>query len=190
MTMTKSAKKSPISSDPYRIYRWFAGVIVAAGAFLLFSNHGSIATGALLPSLPPPELSGAAPAFTLPDLNGRPVSLSSFRGKVVVLDFWATWCPPCKREIPDFIALQSTYGAKGLQVVGIALDEPTAVKSFAAQSRMNYPVLLGTDDIARLYGGITGIPTTFIIDRTGKIVTQFEGFRPKGVFESEIKKLL
>jgi peroxiredoxin len=189
--MTKTEKKHPSSGDGPRIYTWLAGaLIVAAVGYLFLSGTGSTAKGALTPSLPPTEPAGIAPAFTLPDINGRSVSLSQFRGKVVVLDFWATWCPPCKREIPDFIALQSAYSAKGLQVVGVALDEPGPVKAYAAQNGMNYPVLLGTNDIAQKYGGIEGIPTTFIIDKSGKIVNRFEGFRPKEVFESEIKKLL
>ncbi len=133
---------------------------------------------------------GAAPAFSLPDLKGREVPLSDFRGKVVVLDFWATWCPPCKREIPDFIDLQRKYGPQGLQIVGIALDEPEKVADFVRQNGMDYPVLMGSDEVAARYGGIEGIPTTFLIDRDGKIVNRFEGFRPKSVFEEEIRKLL
>lgn len=136
------------------------------------------------------EGGGAAPAFSLPDLTGKAVPLSDFRGKVVVLDFWATWCPPCRREIPDFIDLQRTYGPRGLQIVGIALDEPEKVEAFVRQNGMDYPVLMGSDEVAALYGGIDGIPTTFLIDRQGKIAARFEGFRPKSVFEEEIKKLL
>jgi cytochrome c biogenesis protein CcmG/thiol:disulfide interchange protein DsbE len=142
------------------------------------------------PSLPPSELAGAAPGFSLTDIKGRKVSLADFKGKVVILDFWATWCPPCKREIPDFISLQTDYASQGLQVVGIALDEPDKVVQFAHDQGMNYPVLLGTDEIAARYGGISGIPTTFILDKSGKIVERYEGFRPRGVFEDAIKKLL
>ena len=132
----------------------------------------------------------AAPPFTLPDINNKQVSLSDFKGKIVILDFWATWCPPCKREIPDFIDLQKEYGSKGVQIVGIGLDDPGKLRAFARQNGMNYPVLLGTQDLALEYGGIQGIPTTFIIDRSGKIVSKFEGYRPRQVFEDEIKKLL
>jgi cytochrome c biogenesis protein CcmG/thiol:disulfide interchange protein DsbE len=172
-------------------YVWFIGAVglIVLGYFIVGRNE-SAATAMLKPSLPPSTEVGRAPAFTLADLNGHPVSLSDFRGKVVVLDFWATWCPPCKREIPDFIELQSQYGSKGLQVIGIGLDEPEKLKAFASTNGMNYTVLLGTDDTALKYGGISGIPTTFIIDRSGKIVDRFEGFRPKGVFESEIRRLL
>lgn len=170
---------------------WIIGTVgvLALGHFILGKSE-SAATGALKPSLPPSAEVGHAPGFTLTDVNGHPVSLADFRGKVVVLDFWATWCPPCKREIPDFIELQSHYGSKGVQIIGIGMDEPEKLKAFAISTGMNYSVLLGTDDIAMKYGGISGIPTTFIIDRSGKIVNRFEGFRSKEVFESEIKRLL
>ncbi len=172
-------------------YAWMLGGIgiLLAGYFILGRGESGTA-GGLKPALPPDTESGRAPAFTLNDINGRPVSLSDFRGKVVVLDFWATWCPPCKREIPDFIELQSHYGSQGLQVIGVGLDEPDKLKSFAAGHGMNYAVLLGTDAIAMRYGGISGIPTTFIIDKNGNIADRFEGFTSKDVFESEIKRLL
>ncbi len=134
--------------------------------------------------------SGKAPTFTLPDIDNKQVSLSDFKGKVVVLDFWATWCPPCRKEIPDFINLQKEYGSKGVQFVGIGLDDAGKLRAFAQQYQMNYPVLVGTQDIAMKYGGIQGIPTTFIIDRSGTVVSKFEGYRPRQVFEDEIKKLL
>ncbi len=174
-----------------RVYAWATVVaVVLIGGYFLFGRVESTATSAIKPGLPPVEASDAAPPFTLSDVQGRPVSLADFRGKVVVLDFWATWCPPCKREIPDFIDLQSEYSSKGLQIVGIALDEPQKVKEFAEQVGMNYSVLLGDDATAMEYGGISGIPTTFVIDRTGKIVNRFEGYRPRSVFEQEIQKLL
>jgi cytochrome c biogenesis protein CcmG/thiol:disulfide interchange protein DsbE len=174
-----------------RRYVW---VILAAGVvaavFFIAGRNDLPAQGGLEPSLPPSAEYGRAPAFTLTDLEGHTVSLADLRGRVVILDFWATWCPPCKREIPDFIDLQSRYGSQGLQVVGIGLDEPDKLKAFAASIGMNYSVLVGTDDIAQRYGGISGIPTTFIIDRNGRIVDRFEGFRPKEVFESEVRRLL
>ncbi len=181
---------TPVKNKPVP-YLWIVLAVAVVGAgYYLFGRSESKATNAMKPALPPTEATGAAPAFTLTDLEGKPVSLADFRGKVVVLDFWATWCPPCKREIPDFIELQKTYGSQGVQIVGIALDEPDKVQAFAQQNGMNYPVLMGTDEISAMYGGIDGIPTTFIIDKTGKIVNRFEGFRPKEVFEGEIAKLL
>jgi peroxiredoxin len=180
----------PVKKSP-PTYVWIVLAVVAVAAvYYLFGKGESKATSALQPTLPPSEVAGMAPAFTLTDLDGKSVSLVDFRGKVVVLDFWATWCPPCKREIPDFIDLQKEYGSQGVQIVGIALDEPDKVKAFARQNGMNYPVLLGSTEIAVKYGGIEGIPTTFIIDKSGKIVNKFEGFRPREVFEAEIKKFL
>ncbi len=185
MTQRAPVKKGSMA------YTWIAlAVIVVVAGYYMYGRGDANAGKAMQPMLPPGDLAGTAPAFTLADLNGKSVSLSDFHGKVVVLDFWATWCPPCRREIPDFIDLQKEYGPRGVQIVGIALDEPEKVQAFARQNGMNYPVLLGSDDVSMKYGGIEGIPTTFIIDKSGKIVNRFEGFRPREVFEAEIKQLL
>jgi peroxiredoxin len=183
--MNKKIQKTKRTS----LYAWilWPGVAVLAIYFTLHmqpkKDSSNLATASV-------SSSAAAPSFTLTDINGRSVSLADFRNKVVVLDFWATWCPPCKREIPDFINLQTDYASRGVQIVGIALDQPDKVKAFAQQNGMNYPVLYGNDQIAARYGGIEGIPTTFIIDRNGNIVNRFEGFRPREDFEAEINKLL
>ncbi len=171
---------------------WIAVLtIILLGGFVLFSGKGTRAVKRVTHSILQSQLTGGpAPAFTLTDLDGKAVSLSDFRGKVIVLDFWATWCPPCKREIPDFISLQKDYASKGLQIVGIALDKQDKVVDFAKQNGINYPVLLGDNAITESYGGIDGIPTTFVIDKTGTIRSRFEGFRSREVFEAEIKKLL
>jgi peroxiredoxin len=183
-------QRTPVKkSTPAFLWIGLAVVVVVAGYFILRKDNVLAAEGPK-PALPVMAVAGMAPAFTLVDLAGKSVSLSDFRGKVVVLDFWATWCPPCRREIPDFINLQKQYAAQGVQIIGIALDEPEKVQAFARDNGMNYPVLLGNDAISALYGGIEGIPTTFIIDKTGRIVNKFEGFRPRGTFEAEIKKLL
>ena len=170
---------------------WIAITVLAvATGYYVLQTRGSVEAASPAPSLPPSATSGNAPAFTLPDLTGRSVSLADFKGKVVVLDFWATWCPPCRKEIPDFISIQNEYGSKGVQVVGIALDELPKVRAFVQSNGMNYPVLMGNDAITAQYGGIEGIPTTFIIDRNGKIVERFEGFRPRETFVAAIKSLL
>ena len=142
------------------------------------------------PNTPGSSSGSAAPQFTLSDISGRPLSLSNYRGKVVILDFWAPWCPPCRAEIPDFISLQSQYSAQGLQIIGVGLDQPSNVAAFALQNKINYPVAVGDDAIANLYGGISGIPTTFIIDRQGNIRQKFEGYTSRATFDAEIKKLL
>ncbi len=133
-----------------------------------------------------------APDFILPDLNGKSVSLSSFKGKVVILDFWATWCPPCREEIPHFKALYAAYHSKGLEVIGVALDQGGVgdVAPFAKDNGINYPLVIGNEAVVQAYGGIRGIPTTFIIDRQGRIVQKYVGARDKKVFEEAIQPLL
>ena len=185
-------KKRVKAKNRSRIYVWIAaGIAILATTYLLLGkNETQPATAPISNANPPAELSSVAPGFTLLDMTGRSVSLADFKGKVVILDFWATWCPPCKREIPDFIKLQSEYGSKGVQIVGIALDQPNKVKAFVKDNGMNYPLLLGTNEVAASYGGVEAIPTTFVIDKSGKIVAKYEGLRPKETFESQIKKLL
>ncbi len=133
-----------------------------------------------------------APPFDLQDLNGKSVKLSDFKGKVVILDFWATWCPPCRAEIPHFVELQKQYRDKGLVIVGVSLDQggPDVVSSFVKQQGINYPIVMGTEDVSSRYGDIQAIPTTFVIDQNGNIVDKHEGFTDKDVFEKEITPLL
>ena len=168
-------KKRVQATNRSRRYLWMtAGIALLATTYLLLGkNETRQAAAPISYALPPAVISGAAPAFTLIDVSGQSVSLADFKGKVVILDFWATWCPPCKREIPDFIKLHSEYGSKGVQIVGIALDQLDKVKAFVKENGMNYPVLMGTNEVAASYGGVEAIPTTFLIDKSGKIVTKY-----------------
>jgi thiol-disulfide isomerase/thioredoxin len=133
-----------------------------------------------------------AVGWKLTDLNGRNVSFSDFRGKIMILDFWATWCLPCRVEIPHFVELQKQYGNKGLTVIGVSLDEqgPKVVKKFVKQLGVNYPIVIGNAKVAESYGGIDAIPTTFVIDRQGRIASRHMGYDDKTVFEKEIQSLL
>jgi thiol-disulfide isomerase/thioredoxin len=133
-----------------------------------------------------------APPWTLQDLHGKTVNLSDFRGKIVVLDFWATWCPPCRAEIPHFIDLQKQYGDQGLAVIGISLDDggPDAVADFVKKSGINYTIVLGNGDVTERYGHIQGIPTTFVINQQGNIVSKYAGLTEASVIEGDVKKLL
>ena len=131
--------------------------------------------------------------FTLKDVEGKDVLLQSFRGKVIVLDFWATWCGPCKVEIPHFIEFQEKYGQKGLQVVGISVDDPVdKLAPYVKEMGMNYPVLqgLGHDAVQDAYGPILGIPVSVLISRDGKVCATHTGLTGKDVFEKEIQSLL
>ncbi|MGE5243602.1 MAG: TlpA family protein disulfide reductase [Betaproteobacteria bacterium] len=132
-----------------------------------------------------------APAFSLRDLSGRPLDLASYRGRVVLLDFWATWCVPCREEIPHFVALQKKYGSKGLAIIGISMDdEEGPVRDFYRKYGMNYPVAMGDAKLAERYGGILGLPVAFLIDRTGRIAWRLDGETPAATFEQHITELL
>ena len=132
-----------------------------------------------------------APDFTLPQLDGRDLRLSSFRGKVVLLDFWATWCDPCREETPHFVELQHRYGDRGLQMIGVSMDDgPEPVRAFYQQFHMNYPVVMGNAKTGDLYGGVLGLPIAFLIDRDGRILAKHMGATDPAVFENEIQSLL
>ena len=140
-----------------------------------------------------PDAPAANLGFTLKDMNGKDVRLADLEGQVVLLNFWATWCGPCRLEIPWFVEFQEKYKDQGFRVVGISVDDPPeALPPFAKRFKINYPLLVGSDreDVQKAYGPIFGVPTTFIIDRNGRICIRHVGQVGREQFESEIKSLL
>ena len=143
----------------------------------------------------------AEPNVTFKDLDGKDVSLASLKGKVVVVNFWATWCEPCQVEIPEMIEFQQKYADRGFTLLGVAMDDEgkSVVAPFVQKTQfdvdgkkmsMNYPIVLGNDDLASKFGGIIGLPTTVVISRDGKIVKRFIGLAGSDALESQIQKLL
>lgn len=133
-----------------------------------------------------------APDFALKTLEGKTVKLSDYKGKIIIIDFWATWCPPCRKGIPDLIELQKAY-SKDLVIVGISLDQERTLKDlkpFIENYGINYPVVLGNEKVVRDYGGVNAIPTSFVIDQKGFIIDSHVGLVPKSVYEDKIKMLL
>jgi cytochrome c biogenesis protein CcmG/thiol:disulfide interchange protein DsbE len=133
----------------------------------------------------------SAPGFSLTDLDGKPLDLANYRGKVVLLNFWATWCAPCRGEIPQFVDFQNTYGPQGLQLIGISMDDDAKpVHEFYQQFKMNYPVAVGNANLAESYGGILGLPVTFLIGRDGRIAAKYVGATDMTALQQKIQSLL
>jgi thiol-disulfide isomerase/thioredoxin len=135
-----------------------------------------------------------APEFALPTLNGRSARLTDYRGKVVLLNFWATWCAPCRVEMPWLAEFDGQYDKQGLQIVGINLDDPLTsrekIAGFARDRGVTYPILLGNNDVADAYGGARFLPQTFFIGPDGRVLHAMYGITTKEAFEAEIKKAL
>src|SRR5712671_6815041 len=132
-----------------------------------------------------------APEFALEGLDGKPLSLATARGKVVLLNFWATWCGPCRAEIPDLIALQQKYKDQ-LQIIGLTVDDDdeSTIKQVVADERINYPVAMASPEVRLQYGGIAALPTSFVLDAQGRVVQKHEGLRDPALYETEIRALL
>jgi peroxiredoxin len=158
-------------------------VVAAAGAWYLVrrqSPHGGQSG-----NYPP------APQFSLTDLSGRKLDSASFRGRVVLIDFWATWCEPCQAEIPHFVEFQKRYQQRGFQVVGISMDDTAGpVRDFCRKFGVNYPVAVGDEKTAAAFGGVLGLPVAFLIGPDGRIAAKYTGLVDMGVLQKDIEQLL
>ena len=166
-----------------------AGILAILAIVLIYAinRHRGLSPGLRISSTEHP----LAPDFSLPDLSGHSLTLSSYRGKVVLLDFWATWCVPCREEIPHLVELQDKYRDRGLQIIGVSMDDgPEPVRDFYRQFKMNYPVVMGDAKTGELYGGVLGLPIAFVVGRDGRICAKHIGATDVGAFEKEIAGLL
>jgi thiol-disulfide isomerase/thioredoxin len=168
---------------------FFIAVIVAAmlfaGVRMARNNRASNPTKGQL-------IGNVAPDFELPALDGTKLKLSDLHGKAVLLNFWATYCGPCKIEMPWFVELQKQYGPEGFQIVGVAMDDASTedIAKFAKEMGVNYPILLGQESVGQSYGGVSVLPTTFFLDRDGRLIAREFGLQSRSVFVDHIKKAL
>jgi thiol-disulfide isomerase/thioredoxin len=183
------AGKSEVEVKRNPLILFFTAAIVAAMLFagirMARNNRANgPARGQLIGNL--------APDFELPALDGKNLKLSDLRGKAVLLNFWATYCGPCKIEMPWFVELQKEYGPQGFQIIGVAMDDASLedIAKFAKEMGVNYPILLGKESVGQSYGGVSVLPTTFFLDRDGKLIAREFGLQSRSVFVDHIKKAL
>ncbi len=172
-----------------------AVLVVTVAAMLYMGARKSRSAGVV--NVASVKLSGdvkgkVAPDWELKTLDGKPVKLSDFRGKAVVVDFWATWCGPCKIEMPWFVELQKQYGPQGLEIVGIAMEDTSneEIAKFVKEMGVNYTIVHGKEAVGEAYGGVLGLPTSFFVGRDGKIVDQSTGLVSRSELEDHIKEAL
>jgi peroxiredoxin len=159
-------------------------IVAAAGFYLRAHRQGGAGASRAAQHSP-------APDFSLPDLSGQTLRLSDYRGKVILLDFWATWCDPCREETPHLVELQEKYRDRGFQMIGVSMDDgPEPVREFYRQFHINYPVVMGNAEVGERYGGVLGLPIAFVIGRDGRIYSKHIGATDVSVLEQDVKTLL
>jgi len=171
-------------------HHWLVLSLVTFAQLCLFPRL-SVAQDSRQPTIRFVRNPDPAPDFKLTGLDGKPFTLAGAKGKVILLNFWATWCGPCRAEIPDLVELQNKYKDR-LQILSLVVDDDDqdAIKKFVAESIINYPVAVATDDIRIEYGGIAALPTSFVLDAEGRVVQKHEGLRDPVLYETEIRSLL
>jgi len=177
-----TGKRSSISALPF----WGALVLIVA----VFGCGGE--TSHVEDMAADTNAGNKMPDFVLPNLEGEMIPSSDLSGKVVLIDFWATWCPPCRLEVPHLIELHDSYKSQGFEILGIALDNQGAevVEPFVRENGITYPIVIGNPEVVMAFGGLTGIPTAIMVDRSGNMVKKYVGYTEKAVFEEDIKRLL
>ena len=164
-------------------HRSWMTILLMAACLLADGMHPALAATSLVHK--------KAPKFVRTDLENRRIDLESYRGKVVLLNFWATWCAPCKVEMPRFVEWQNKYGPRGLRIIGISMDDDEALVHTAyAELRLNYPVVMGDEKLGELYGGILGLPVTYLIDGHGRIQEVYRGEADLNRIETQLRSLL
>ncbi|MFC2133034.1 redoxin domain-containing protein [Bacteroidota bacterium] len=184
-------EKKPLIDPKYK--NWvYSGIFLALvlGFFIVNNLNGEPEQGPYPPNYVPRGSANEqlAADFNLPATDGSQLKLSDYKGKVVILDFWATWCPPCRKSIPDLIALKNEFGSKGFEIIGVSVDTDTKneVAPFVERTGINYPVVFGNLQVYQQYGGIRVVPTSFVIDTEGKIVRKYEGIVPLDTYRADI----
>ena len=175
----------------HHLWRPFLPYILAAIVFSFFPLLATAQQSGEQPTIRFVRNPDPAPDFNLTGLDGKPVTLAGYKDKVILLNFWATWCGPCRAEIPDLVELQNKY-RDHLQIIGLVVDDDDrdAIKKFVGEFAINYPVALATNDLRLQYGGIPALPTSFVLDATGRTVQKHEGLRDPLLYETEIRALL
>jgi len=173
---------------PLKLLPYAVGMIAVIGAILIRSESHTIAS----PTFEPVQKRIVAPEFSLKDSTGATVRLSDYKGKVVLLNFWATWCGPCNIEIPTFTQFERTYKDQGFAVLGVSMDQDgwKAIRPFLERHQVNYRVLLGDEGVSRSYGGIDTLPTSLLIDRQGRIAVVHVGLESPETYQQQILELL
>ena len=187
--MDNAAENAPVA-PPKRNPIYLVAAVIAIALMLYFATHVNRGPKERASALP--GVAGVAPDFTLQSLDGKSVRLSDLRGKAVLLNFWATWCGPCKIEMPWFVELQKQYADQGLQIVGVAMDDSSKedIAKFTKDMGVNYPVLIGKEAVGDAYGGVPALPETFFIARDGRIIDRIIGLKGRAEIEGSIKKAL
>ncbi|MGE5400280.1 MAG: TlpA disulfide reductase family protein [Ignavibacteriales bacterium] len=185
---TKQPEKKPLIDPKYKNLIYTVVILVVIAVFFIVNNSRKEPEQGPYP----PNYKGVSENIELTSTEGNKVKLSDYRGKAVILDFWATWCPPCRKGIPDLISLKNDFKGKNVEIIGISMDQETKpdVVPFIKQYGINYPVVYYDPTVLSSFGNIESIPTTYIIDKDGKIISSYVGLTDKANLKKDVKKAL